>query len=1261
MSRVQASPLKRYFPKQAAVFAARVHWGYAGQIARLDSFLGSMPTYPSIDAALDDLTDDKEFEVLVSALLVEAYPELVPMGGTGDAGRDAVLRDGLFGGEQTRFQYSIENRWTEKVRRELRRYAGPTDVRHLVFVSSRPTGQASIDLIVAEAAAGAITLQIFGRQWLRPRLESRWDLAERFLHVAPRVPPLLASPTEYASSRSKLIPGFEAPLVGTERQRAVIASFCDDAGARALLIVGPGGTGKTRLALDAIPPSIPGFVLGGSTAVCREIAQELPPHRPAVLLIDDAHSQARLSELQAMLRHARWSGVKLILTVRPGYVEKVKRALGLPDSETAQVDLGELPRAQIDALLRNAPHAIEDEGIRVRLVKLAQGNPLIAHMAGHAVRTTGIDAETSAAFLREYCRIERFEERQRVVLGLLALAGTLSPLRDRALITAAMPGESSASVFEILKHMADEGLIQGSREAFSIKPDILAPVLIADILLPENSPPPLDVREAVARSDGRTRTELVERLAAAAMFAHGRGSDVLRDLVRSAWPGEGTSRRAWREALDLVKAYGFALPSDARELIGKYVGAANGLAGEDPAELSALASSAAGAARSLAPDDVHAAVDLLLDIFAIGPDLGNGEETNPALRVFRELSKHALPYEHLSVGGRQLSILAAVQQWHASAMTEKDVEPSRAWRGIALAGTQLLRCHFEYSAESPDSRSRIIFGQFEAPLSVELHAAVEGGARLVAGAVPYLDGDAHSALLDRLGRVEGIVRNGILPNSGSATEGARDLLRRAMDMVMAAFVAAWHGLAPAVRHRLVWFAKGRPSLARCARRDLELRRLSVIYPIFEHWRNHDRWQRTVQGRARQLALQFPGMSGVRFLEEALALGEHLRNPSGGWFFVDALAETLTSEDTEEVARYFVGSPRLRNFAAQLVAAALRRFSPHLDSVLERVAALPGGDAVAARVLDSLQPDAERRALALLIRRTSPPLIEVAEHVEMCARLTPLRKLSLLTYLIERLGSDHLARGLTVLGTTAKSIKVKPPPAMQRRITLQVVRFLSITEVDSNGFVWFEPLFETIASWGTDSIVEIIEARVERILSLDDRPHRDLHRLGDEVRRVVGLLAPQQKENVVQLLLGWLQGAVDHPLRPEDAVYDLLRAAMTPDEFRLLAIRWAGDAPTRRLAIGAISGRCPSLEFDQVGRALLRQTLTHDEEESLLWASDLRRWSGPASLKYRERVAFFEPWTRDEAAAIRRFGARAHRYFDEQATRAERQEFIEENA
>jgi hypothetical protein len=219
----------------------------------------------------------------------------------------------------------------------------------------------------------------------------------------------------------------------------------------------------------------------------------------------------------------------------------------------------------------------------------------------------------------------------------------------------------------------------------------------------------------------------------------------------------------------------------------------------------------------------------------------------------------------------------------------------------------------------------------------------------------------------------------------------------------------------------------------------------------------------------------------------------------------------------------------------------------------------------------------------------------------------------------------------------------------------------VVDVEHTGHVWFEPLFEAIASWGSDAIEEIIEARVECLLSASHRPHRDLHRLGVEVRKIVSSLTPDQKRNVVQLLVGWLQGTGDSPWRSEDAVYDLLRAAMTPDEFVLLASGWAADPPSRRLALGAIGGRCPSLEFDRVGRALLRQTLTHDEEESLLRAADLRgAWSGPTSLKYRERVAFFEPWTRDEATAIRRFGEKAHRYFDDQATRCEKREYAEEN-
>jgi hypothetical protein len=164
-----------------------------------------------------------------------------------------------------------------------------------------------------------------------------------------------------------------------------------------------------------------------------------------------------------------------------------------------------------------------------------------------------------------------------------------------------------------------------------------------------------------------------------------------------------------------------------------------------------------------------------------------------------------------------------------------------------------------------------------------------------------------------------------------------------------------------------------------------------------------------------------------------------------------------------------------------------------------------------------------------------------------------------------------------------------------------------------------------------------------------------------VLKVVGSLGAEQKRAVAHGLSGWLQTTVENPWGGEDAVYDLLRSTMSADEFTLLAIRWAKGASTLHLAISAIRGRCPSGEFDAVGRVLLGQVLSREEESFLLSAADLHggMW-GPLSPMYRERARFFEGWERDTIPSIRRFGEKARRLFEERATREERQEFLEEN-
>ena len=87
---------------------------------------------------LDRLTDYRQFERLASDLMAGAgYPEIEPLGGTGDGGRDALYVD-RHDGKISIFAYSVRSDWTAKLRSDCRRVAElghPTDA--IVFVSTQ--------------------------------------------------------------------------------------------------------------------------------------------------------------------------------------------------------------------------------------------------------------------------------------------------------------------------------------------------------------------------------------------------------------------------------------------------------------------------------------------------------------------------------------------------------------------------------------------------------------------------------------------------------------------------------------------------------------------------------------------------------------------------------------------------------------------------------------------------------------------------------------------------------------------------------------------------------------------------------------------------------------------------------------------------------------------------------------------------------------------------------------------------------------------
>jgi tetratricopeptide (TPR) repeat protein len=139
---------------------------------------------------LDNEMDGNSFERLCTDLLSrEGYKDIVPIGGTHDRGRDAEIRP-LKGikatGGITFFQFSLEERWESKLKRELEKICKHNHkINNYVFVTSRKvTGRKRDKLTSLVANQYQYDLIIYDREWLRHRLEEGHpDLAARYLAV----------------------------------------------------------------------------------------------------------------------------------------------------------------------------------------------------------------------------------------------------------------------------------------------------------------------------------------------------------------------------------------------------------------------------------------------------------------------------------------------------------------------------------------------------------------------------------------------------------------------------------------------------------------------------------------------------------------------------------------------------------------------------------------------------------------------------------------------------------------------------------------------------------------------------------------------------------------------------------------------------------------------------------------------------------------------------------------------------------------------
>ncbi len=195
---------------------------------------------------------------------------------------------------------------------------------------------------------------------------------------------------ERAIKRANDLAGHGETLIGRSHLLNELGQFLSGTATTAVLH-GPGGLGKTRLLL-ALPNVLPSdttlwYVRSRAESIEVDLAI-LDPSKHHVIVVDDTHRFSRLHGLGELLEKPEFIGkVKLILATRSVFKDSVIYNLSVPSGDQiSSLEFKPLTNSDIDQLLELPPFDIKDKTIRHVIIRLADGNPLIAGIAVRLVR-----------------------------------------------------------------------------------------------------------------------------------------------------------------------------------------------------------------------------------------------------------------------------------------------------------------------------------------------------------------------------------------------------------------------------------------------------------------------------------------------------------------------------------------------------------------------------------------------------------------------------------------------------------------------------------------------------------------------------------------------------------------------------------------------------------------------------------------------------------------------------------------------------------
>ena len=358
--------------------------------------------YSDTRSHLVEFTDTTAFEHLCSAMLVRDFGQIVPLGGSGDLGRDAFENARFEELHQTEdegtiFQYSLQKTWSVKLNSELEKvFANGFKPSTYVFVTNQEISTDAKTKCEEEAEQKYGTcLSIFDVSWLQARLESPdyLRLRRQYLGLDESTLPAFIEPEEYASRRIDRVrapdlPGFFGREDAYDRVRNFIGSKQN-----VLVLSALPGIGKTKLLLEtARSIEFDGDVrfLRPETDSIEGHLDELDPTKALLLFIDDAHELEDFKQLIALVLSPEYKDkIQVVVATHPWFKDRLATEFNSRAVRFDVVDLGPLSNGAIDQLIRLPEIGISGEADRGAVVRVSQGNPLVAIVASSLLNETG--------------------------------------------------------------------------------------------------------------------------------------------------------------------------------------------------------------------------------------------------------------------------------------------------------------------------------------------------------------------------------------------------------------------------------------------------------------------------------------------------------------------------------------------------------------------------------------------------------------------------------------------------------------------------------------------------------------------------------------------------------------------------------------------------------------------------------------------------------------------------------------------------------